>query len=110
MEIEFKDLSFPEGLNLQLLSQFLPEQKLREIIIDNCRKTRVERRIVLPSQKCLKKILCYYLCVKHQENFDLVMADMKDGFRTLKEIGIDRKMVRQLFEQRKSEIKNEDKN
>jgi len=104
-EIEFQKLSFPRGLNLGLLQGFLSEQELRRIIIENCRKTRVERRIILPSKKCLKKILCHYLVEKYQGDYNKVMADMKDGFKTLKQLGIDRKQVRQLHKQREGEIK-----
>jgi len=107
LKIEFQKLNFPKGLNLDLLSGFLSELELKEIITDNCRKTRVERRIVLPSLKCLKKVMCHYLVEKHEGNYDLAMADLKDGFRTLKQLGTDRKMVRQLFEQREKEIKRE---
>lgn len=104
-KIEFEKLCWPRGLNLHLLSGFLSERELKEIIVNNCRKTRTERRIILPSQKCLKKILCHYLVEKYQENYDKVMPDLKGDFGLLKEIGIDRKQVRQLYRQREKEIK-----
>jgi len=106
-EIEFQKLSFPKGLNLDLLSEFLPEQKLKEIITDNCRKIRTERRIILPSQKLLKKVMCHYLVKKYAEDYTKVVADLKGDSRLLKDIGVDRKGIRQLFEQREKEIKRE---
>jgi len=104
-KIEFQKLNFPRGLNLNLLSGFLSEEKLKELIIDNCRKTRIERRIILPSRKTLKKIVCHFLVKKYREDYDKVMADLKKDSRLLKDIGIDRKQVRQLYQQRQKEIK-----
>jgi len=104
-EIDFQKLSFPRGLNLHLLSGFLSELELKEMIVNNCRKIRTARRIILPSKKLLKKVICHYLVKKYAENYDAVVADLKGDSRLLKNIGVDRKQIRQLYKQREKEIK-----
>lgn len=106
-QIEFRKLNFPKSLNLDLLSGFLAELELKEIITDNCRKTRIQRRIQLPSIKLIKKVICHHLVKKYRGDYNKVMADLRGDFGFLKRIGIDRKQVRQLYEQREKEAKRE---
>lgn len=108
MRVDFKDLDFPKGLNLHLLSKFLPEVYLKILICENIDKNRKARRIILPSRKLILKVYCHYLVKKHHGDYDAVMEEFKGShLLTLKEMGINRKEVRRLFEQREKEIKRE---
>lgn len=105
--IEFKKLSWPKGLNLHLLSGILPEEVLKQLISENSYGSRLERRIVLPSNKCLKKIVCHHLYVKHQGDLDKCVIELRDGFKTQKELGVSKKKIRKMYAQRKKEIEQE---
>lgn len=98
-----KELSFPRAMNLHLL-ECLGEEALKQLIIANSRKSRLDRRIVLPSQKCLKKVLFHRLYIKHQGDLDKITIELRNGFKTLKELNISRKKVEMFYKQRQKEI------
>ena len=106
-QIEFRELAWPTGLNLDLIQDLLSEEELKQLIIDHCRKTRVERRIILPSLKCLKKILFHHLVIRFQGDYDKIMLELRDRFATLSELNVSRQMVKQLYAQREKEIEQE---
>ena len=107
----FSELCWPRKLNLSLLLEFLSEQDLGKLILNSLNKSRTERRIVLPSAKCVKKVVCYYYGKQVEElgimNWDEAMEEMKGGSKTLKALNISRKKVKELYEQRKKEISKE---
>jgi len=109
-EIKFSELKFPEGLNLSLLSSVLSERKFREFIVAFSSKKRKERRIILPSQKTIKKVFFHYLWSK-VENGEITWSEIKNSFRkdfeTLKKAGISKKEVIKKYEQRRLEILSE---
>lgn len=101
------ELNWPRGLNLDVLSEFLSEEELRTLILKNLEKSRLERRIVLPSAKCFKKAVCYYFGCQVEEGkmgWDEVMVKIKGNAKTLKELDITRRKVKLLYQQRKKEI------
>ncbi len=105
--MKFSDLNFPKGLNLELLEEILPEKKLMELIIANCEKERVARRIILTSKKCLRKIVFHYYGKKVSEGkmtWNQAMKKLREGFDSLKDLGLERKVVKRLFFQREKEI------
>jgi len=59
-KIPFKDLSWPKAMNLEILIRILPEEKARLFICELSRLDRKDRRIILPSEKCIRKVLCFY--------------------------------------------------
>lgn len=105
--IEFEKLSWPRKMNLDILQKYLTEQQMKQIIVDHCRERRVERRIQLPSIKCMKKVIFYYLVKKCGGNYKLVMEELKGNFKFLKQLGLERCNVRRLFLQRQKEIGRE---
>ena len=108
-KVAFKNLSWPKGLNLSMLSDFLSEKDLIDLIVKNSSKSRTERRIILPSRKTILKVFCHFygkLDAKGQMTWYEIMSDIRGDFETLKEIGIDRKRVKQLYRQRQKEIEN----
>ena len=103
----FSELCWPRKLNLDILLEFLSEEELKTLILNNLEKNRVERRIVLPSKKCAKKTVCHFYgneVEKGRMSWDEVMKKIKGNSRTLKELDISRKKVKLLYQQRKKEI------
>lgn len=104
----FSEFSWPKGLNLDVLLEFLTEKELQILILNNLDKTRVKRRIVLPSAKCVKKVVCHYYGCQVEElgcmTWKEAMEKMKGGSKTLKALKVSRKKVKELYEQRKKEI------
>ena len=108
--MRISQLNFPKGLNLELLKKDLSEKKLMDLIIENCEKDREARRIILPSKKCLRKIVFHYYGKKVSEGkmtWNQAMKKLRDGFDSLKDLGLERKVVRRLFFQREKEIAKE---
>ena len=110
--MKFKDLNFPSRLNLELLSTIVPEDKLIGLIKKNATKSRLERRIILPSHRCISKVIAYYFgerVEKGKMNWYQVMEKLKTTGRAkdLASVGLDRKEIKRLFAQRKKEIRNE---
>ena len=106
-KIIFSQLRFPAGLNLDLLAEVLPEEKFREFIVKYSRKSRKERRIILPSHSCIKKTFFHYLWSLVEDkrmSWEEIKISYKKDFKTLKEAGISKKMVKKLSAQRKKEI------
>jgi len=103
----FSELMWPRKLNLGLL-KFLPEEELTALILNNLDKARTERRIVLPSKKCARKIVCYYYGKQVEElgtmSWDEAMEEMKGDSETLKALKVSRKKVKELYLTRKKEI------
>jgi hypothetical protein len=109
-QIDFKDLSWPKGLNLETLTQVMNDDDLKKLIAANMGSTRLKRRIILPSRKCLKKILCWYYWRKVESgeaSWDEIKNDLRQEFQTLKSIGMSKEKVKKLWAQRQKEIANE---
>lgn len=76
--------------------------------MENCEKSRTERRIILPSKVCLKKCLCHHYGSKlanGEMNWDKITKAIKDKFGLLKETDlVNRKQIKKQFLQREKEI------
>jgi len=108
MDVAVKKMSWPRGLNLDILFTRLNEKECSALIKTYSDESRGRRRIVLPSRRCIKKVFIHYLVEKHDGDFDQVMEELKGGKdKFLKDLGIRRDKVRQLYEQRKREIQRE---
>jgi len=105
--LELKKLNFPKAMNLHLLTECLDEQKLKDLIVNNSHKSRLARRIVLPSNKCLKKIVFHFLVKKHKGDLDAVMIELRNGFKTFRELNISKGKIREMWRQREKEIERE---
>ena len=109
-DIRYYELSFPKGLNLDLLEKILPEEKFMEFILKYSGEQRFRRRIILPSHQCLKKVFCHYLWKLIKEKritWEEVKADFKDEIKTLKFLDLTKYEVERLYKQRKIEILKE---
>jgi len=106
IKINFTELMWPKGLNLNKLRDFLSEEKLKKIIISNLNNSRRERMIILPSKKCAKKVIAHFLMSQVQQDditMDQLMKDSKLR-KVLEELGLDKKQLKRLYRQRSREI------
>lgn len=112
MKIKFSDLSFPKGLNLEILSELLTEDSLQMLIALSAKKDRKSRRIILPSQRCLKKVFCHYIWEKIDSGdptWKQWKRAIKDEFGLLKNLDFTKWDCKKLWEVRKIEIERENK-
>lgn len=110
--MKFKDLEFPRGLNLDLLATMVPEGQLIDFILSYAYKTRKERRIVLPSQSCIKKVICHFYGTQVEKNkmsWEQVMEFLKGKLSMFKDANLSQRDVKRLFAQRKVEAVRERK-
>ena len=105
--MKFKDLIFPRALNLHILSEILDEGQMMDLMKKYEGGTRKERRIILPSRKLIRKCIIYYLAIKHKENFDEVLKELKGDLELPKEAGLRRDKIKELYETRKKELELE---
>jgi len=106
-QVRLSNLSFPKGLNLDLLRDILPEKTFERLILENKDRGREERRIILPSLKTIRKCIFYHYGLrvfKKEMTWEEAMKELKGNFKTLKELGISRKDVKKHFKRRMKEI------
>ncbi len=112
MKIKFSDLSFPTGLNLEVLSELLTEESLQMLIALSAGKSRKERRIILPSRRCLKKVISYWLWEKIQAKettWQEFKKDVKKEVGLLQNLSLTKWDCKKLWAARKIEIEREQK-
>lgn len=112
MKIKFSDLSFPKGLNLAILSELLTEESLQMLIALSAKKDRKSRRIILPSQQCLKKVFCHYIWEKIDSG-EITWKQWKKAIKNelglLKNLNFTKWDCKKLHTARKLEIERENK-
>lgn len=109
-KIDYKELNFPRGLNLDLLAKILPEDKLMGFLVKHSKEDRLKRRIILPSRKTMKKVLCFYIWSQIKEEkttWEKIKSELKSEFKTLKALDITKAEVKRLYNQRFMEIMDE---
>lgn len=111
-KIDYKELDWPKGLNLEQLVSLLPEDVLRKFIVANCHLERSKRRIILPSLKCCKKILAHRLWKKIEDGestWEIEKEILQKEFGSLVALGITKWWTKKLYIQREKEILKEKK-
>jgi hypothetical protein len=108
IKIRFSELNFPKALNLDLLSGILTEKALTNLIQENAMKDRKQRRIMLPSHSCLRKVIIYFLMEKYGQDYSQVMERLK-GAGTMGSQTLQKSNILRLYETRKKEIAKEEK-
>lgn len=108
IKIRFSELNFPKALNLDLLSEIITEKTLTNLIQENAMKDRKQRRIMLPSYSCLRKVIIYFLMEKYDQDYSQVMEKLK-GSETMGSQTLQKSNILRLYESRKKEIAKEEK-
>ena len=102
-----KNLNLPRGLNLDVLAEVIPEEELAFMIKERAGMSRKDRRIIFPSQTCLRKCLIHHLVEKHNGDFKAVMNALKDQDGNLYLKGLHIGNLKRMYFQRKKEIMKE---
>lgn len=108
--MKFLGFSWPDGLNLHVLSEFIDEETLKALIKRYSLKSRKERIIILPSNKLLKKIIFYEYGLKVKKglmDWDFVRKIFEKNFGSLNATKITKQEMVRFYEQRRMEIRNE---
>ncbi len=109
-KIDYKELNFPRGLNLDLLLEIVDEDKLMEFLVKNSKEVRLKRRIILPSHKTIKKVFCFYIwnqIKSGKTTWEKIKGELKSEFKTLKALDLTKFEVERLWKQRFKEILDE---
>lgn len=109
-QIAFSELNFPAAMNLDLLLEIANEEKLMEFLIEHSKQARLDRRIVLPSSRCMKKVFAHYLISKMKNGkttWDKIKRMLKQEFGTLKDASVNKYDLIKLYNQREKEIRKE---
>lgn len=110
--LKFKDLKWPVAMNLHLLAEVISEKTLREFLVSRSKESRLKRRIMLPSETCIRKIFCHYFWSQIQDG-KMSWNELKNYFRSafgsMKALKITKREVQRLYEQRQIEIERERK-
>lgn len=108
--MNYNELNWPKGLNLDLLARIMPHDELMVFVLVNATKDRKARRIVLPSQRCIKKVVAHYFGTRVSHgimSWDDVMRLLKHKDKYLLEAGLTMKELKRLYERRCIEIDKE---
>ena len=108
---KFGQLSFPEGLGLKIVSEYLSDQQMEDLIIRYRDLPRKQRRIILPGTLCCRKVYLHYVWKKvlAGRNWKKIRKDLKPFGGTLILARAGRCDVRYCYEQREREISRESK-
>ncbi len=102
--------SWPEGLNLQILEGVLSEEDFIKVVVAFMNKPRAERRIVLPSLRCCRKVWAHNIWsrIKAGEmTWERYKKSLRKEFGSMAFVGIKKDRIIKLYRQRKKEIENE---
>lgn len=108
--MNFNDFNWPRGLNLNLLVPIVPEKMLLAFVLENASNDRKNRRIVLPSQRCIKKVVAHFFGTQVEHGslrWDDVMLLLKGKHKYLLEAGLTMKEIKRLHRKRCSEVADE---
>lgn len=108
--MKFLGFNWPKGLNLHILSEFLDDESLKNLIRKYSLESRRQRIIILPSNKLLKKIIFYEYGLKVEKglmDWDFVRKIFEKNFGSLNATKITKQEMVRFYEQRKREIRNE---
>lgn len=108
--LDFRKLSWPANLHMDLLSQVLTERQLAKLINFFADRPPGERIIRLPKRQTILKALCFYYGEKvdvGKLTWDEVMEELRLKFGNLEKFGLSRKKVKYLFGQRRREIEKQ---
>lgn len=60
----FSELSYPSGLGLSIISEYLTDAQMEELIFRYRDVPRKKRRVILPPRVCVRKVYLHFLYKK----------------------------------------------
>jgi len=107
-----KELNWPANCRMELLKEVLDEETLEKLINHFMDKSEAERMIRLPKRQTIRKLIAFYYGKKvyfREMEWSEILKQMKEKRQTLKELNLSKKEMVRLFDQRKKEIKRDQK-
>lgn len=111
IKLSFSELNYPKGLGLSIISEYLLDAQMEELIIRYRDLPRKQRRIILPGILCVRKVFLHYVWsqVLKGMSWKRIRKDFKLFGGTLVLARAGRCDVRYCYEQREKEISRESK-
>jgi len=109
---EFSKMSWPEGLGLDILKEYLSDKEMEKLISDYSMLPRRQRRIILPSRICVRKIYLHFVFNQIQSGgvkWSELRKEIRDSFGTLGFARTTFWQIKQAWFQREREIAKESK-
>jgi len=103
----YHELNFPKGLNLDILSEYLSDTQMEDLIIQCRDLPRKERRIILPSKACTRKVFFHYVwrqVLAGQADWKKIRKGFKEFGSTLADVKASKCDVRNCYIQREREM------
>jgi len=107
LQINHAELNFPRALNLDILSNAISKDKLFTLMMRYADKKRIERRIMLPSSKTIRKVYSHYIYKKilaGDLTWEEFKRDLREDVGTIKALGFSKHNIRKFYNQRQKEI------
>lgn len=104
-----KQLNLPKGLNLHILQEVIPAEKLEAMVKERANMPRKDRRVIFPSRNCLRKCLIHFLVNKYNRDFKKVMELLRDEEGILASKGLHLTNIKRMYLQRCKEIEREER-
>jgi len=102
-------LNLPRGLNLHILQEVIPAEKLEALMKERSGMSRRDRRVIFPSRNCLRKCLIHFYVEKHNGDFKKVLELLRDEEGILAWKGLHLTNIKRMYLQRCKEIEKEER-
>lgn len=111
IRVRFAEFSYPKGLGLKIVSEYLSDQQMEDLIIRYRDLPRKQRRIILPGILCVRKVFLHYVWqqVLAGRNWKKIRKELKPFGGTLVRARTSQCQVRNCYLQREREIARESK-
>ncbi len=109
IKAKFSQLNYPKGLGLKIISEYLSDAQMDELIVRYRDMPRKQRRIILPSQFCTRKVYFHFVWkqVLKGRSWKKIRKDFKPYGGTLILAKAHGYVVRKCYLQREKEIARE---
>jgi len=108
----YDQLDYPRGLGLQILAEYLDDDQMLDLISRYVGLSRKQRRVILPSRVCQKKVFLHFLYKKvlaGEIKWADMKKDLKEEFGTLWFARMTLTNLKEAYWRRECEIKLETK-
>lgn len=109
IKAKFSDLNYPRGLGLSIISEYLSDQQMEELITKYRDRPRKKRRVILPSRLCTRKVFFHYVWkqILNGKDWKKIRESFKPFGGTLVLARASKCDIRECYEQREKEIARE---
>ena len=109
IKAKFSDLNYPRGLGLSIISEYLTDTQMEELITKYRDLPRKQRRVILPSRLCTRKVFFHYVWkqILKGRDWKKIRENFKPFGGTLVLARASKCDIRECYNQREKEIMRE---